>query len=114
MYFPKLKLKQLIPVGLVLAMSIQAIYATYIPNSHDTKLPPDTITYEIGDPSSFELLYETENFKYYFKDDRDVMAIVDKRNGYTWKTGLDIAFNKDLEDACHKSREGNNGNYEPA
>ncbi len=113
MYFPKLKFKQVIPVVLGVVMSVQAIYATYIPNAHDTKLPPDTITYEIMDPSSFELLYETTDFKYYFKDERDVMAVVDKRNGYTWKTGLDIAFNKTLEDACDLVPDDQKINCEP-
>jgi len=97
MRHPKLKLL----LGLVVvALGTQAIMAAYIPTAHDTKLPPDTISYEIKDPTDFALLYETENLKYYFKDERDIISIVDKRNGYTWKTGIDIAYNKDLEDAC--------------
>ncbi len=94
-----LKLKVLLGLSAVV-LSVQAIMAVYIPTAHDTKLPPDTITYVSADPSDFELLYETSNFKYYFKDERDVISVVDKRNGYTWKTGIDIAYNKDLEDAC--------------
>ena len=98
MRYPKLKT---IFGGLAaVALTTQAIFAAYIPSAHDTKLPPDTITYTVGDPTDFALLYETDTFKYYFKDERDVVAIVDKRNGYTWKTGIDIAYNKDLEDAC--------------
>ncbi len=97
MRYPKLK----IGLGLLAAaLSTQAIMAVYIPTAHDTKLPPDTITYQTSDPSDFTLLYETENLKYFFKDERDIISIVDKRNGYTWKTGIDIAYNKDLEDQC--------------
>ena len=42
---------------------------------------------------AFELLLETENLNYYFREDRDIIAIQDKRNGYLWKTGLDLEFN---------------------
>jgi hypothetical protein len=96
-----------------LALSTQALFAAYIPSAHDTKLPPDTITYTTADPTDFALLYETENLKYYFKDERDVIAIVDKRNGYTWKTGIDIPYNKDLEAACKLVPDEEKINCEP-
>jgi len=72
----------------------------YIPSSHDTKLPPESVTYDLVSPNDFEKLYETDDLVYYFKEDRDVIAIQDKRNGYLWKTGLDIEYNKYLEDQC--------------
>jgi hypothetical protein len=37
---------------------------------------------------------------FYFRDERDVLTVVDGRNGYTWKSGLDVGYNRDLEDAC--------------
>ncbi len=97
----------------VLILSIQVIVAVYIPTAHDTKLPPEAISYVISDPTDYELLTETENFKYYFKDSRDVLSIVDKRNGYTWKTGLDVEFNTVLEDACDLVPEADQINCEP-
>ena len=108
--------KSLKSVGItlfVLILSIQVIVAVYIPTAHDTKLPPETISYVITDPTDYELLTETENFKYYFKDSRDVLSIVDKRNGYTWKTGLDVEFNTVLEDACDLVPEADQINCEP-
>jgi len=96
-----------------LILSIQVIVAVYIPTAHDTKLPPETITYVITDPADFELIYETDNFKYFFKDSRDVLSVVDKRNGYTWKTGLDVEYNKDLEDACDLLPEDQRVSCEP-
>lgn len=111
MRYPKLKT---IFGGLAaVALTTQAIFATYIPSAHDTKLPPDTITYSDADPKDFQLLYETDNLKYYFKDERDVVMIVDKRNGYTWKTGIDIPYNKDLEAACKLVPDDQKINCEP-
>lgn len=95
------QIKKLSLIMLTLTVAFTIIAASqYIPTSHDTGLPPETITYEDLEPSEFELLYETENLSYYFREDRDVLAIKDKRNGYLWKTGLDIEFNKNLEAAC--------------
>jgi hypothetical protein len=86
---------------LMLGLTVSAIMASqYIPTSHDTGLPPETITYDDLQPDEFELLYETENLSYFYREDRDIIAIKDKRNGYLWKTGIDIEFNKYLEEAC--------------
>lgn len=97
-------MSQIKKIFIVLLMTVVAVTlvsaSVYIPTSHDTGLPPETITYDDLQPTEFELLYETENLAYYFKEDRDVIAIKDKRNGYLWKTGLDIEFNKYLEEAC--------------
>lgn len=100
MRISKKTLKRVGFTAVALTLSVQAIVAVYIPTAHDTKKPPETISYVIEDPKDSELIYETENFKYFFRDSRDVLSVVDKRNGYTWKTGLDVEYNKDLEDAC--------------
>jgi hypothetical protein len=41
------KLKGLLAIGVVGALSVQVALAVYIPTAHDTKLPPETITYPI-------------------------------------------------------------------
>ncbi|PKM68384.1 MAG: hypothetical protein CVU94_05570 [Firmicutes bacterium HGW-Firmicutes-19] len=95
------QIKKLSMVLLTFVVTFTIVAASqYIPTSHDTGLPPETITYDDLQPTEFELLYETENLIYYFRDDREILAIKDKRNGYLWKTGLDIEFNKYLEEAC--------------
>ncbi len=71
--------------------------AAYLTTNRDTKLPPDKVTYEIVNTDGYEKLYETDTMVYYFREDRDVFAIYDKRNEYTWKSGLDIPFGKDIE-----------------
>lgn len=74
--------------------------AAYMPTNQDTKLPPPEVTTFITDTSEFTLLFETDTMAYYFRDDRDVLAIHDKRNGYLWKTGIDVPFDEATEDAC--------------
>jgi hypothetical protein len=96
------RIKTSLILVLMLGLTVSAIMASvYIPTSHDTGLPPETITYDDLQPDEFELLYETEYLSYFYREDRDIIAIKDKRNGYLWKTGIDIEFNKYLEEACN-------------
>lgn len=78
------------------AASIGYVKAAYLSTSRDTKLPPDKVTYEIVNVDEFEKIHETDTLIYYFREDRDVIAIKDKRSGYLWKTGLDIPFGADI------------------
>lgn len=95
-------IKKLLLAIIGLILSVSTIMASlYIPTPQDTSLPPESITYDDLQPNEFELLYETNNLAYYYREDRDIIAIKDKRNGYMWKTGLDIEFNRYLEEACN-------------
>ena len=95
-------IKKLLLAIIGLILSVSTIMASlYIPTPQDTSLPPESITYDDLQPDEFELLYETNNLAYYYREDRDIIAIKDKRNGYLWKTGLDIEFNRYLEEACN-------------
>lgn len=76
-----------------------AVQAAYIPTNRDTKLPPDKVSYDIVKVDEFEKLYETDTLIYYYREDRDVIAVCDKRSGYIWKTGLDIPFGNDVKQA---------------
>lgn len=49
--------------------------------------------------SGYEKLLETGKAVYYFRDDRDIIAVYDKEAGYLWKTGLDIESAKDIQSA---------------
>ncbi len=80
--------------------SFIAVRAVYVPTNRDTKEAPEVVTYDITEPTEMTLLYETTDFKYYFRESRDTIAIYDKRNGYTWKTGTDLEYNKDIDDEC--------------
>ncbi|MBU1020873.1 MAG: hypothetical protein KJ847_06610, partial [Firmicutes bacterium] len=88
---------------LILSLSLTSFFvakAFYVPTGRDTLLPPDSVTYDIAEPTEMELLFETENFKYYYRESRDTFAIYDVRNNYTWKTGLDLEYAKDIDDDC--------------
>lgn len=86
----------------VLTFTASIVFADYTPTNLDTKLPPLEVSYDIEEPENAQLIYENKNFSYYFKDERDVLIIVDKRNGYTWKSGLDIAAAKEVKAALRK------------
>ncbi|MGF7145839.1 hypothetical protein HNQ56_004283 [Anaerotaenia torta] len=101
MYSPKIKkLKKPLLLALALlavgAVSIPGVRAAYLTTNRDTKLPPDKVSYDIVEVDEFEKIHETDTMIYYYREDRDVIAIKDKRNGYTWKTGLDIPFGQEI------------------
>ncbi|MDF2538667.1 MAG: hypothetical protein K0S76_1688 [Herbinix sp.] len=100
MYLTK-KLKLFLIICLVAAVgfiSYGYVKAAYLTTNRDTKLPPDKVTYDIVNVDGYELLYETNTLAYYYREDRDVMIIKDKRSGYSWKTGLDIPFESEIQE----------------
>lgn len=92
--------KKKLMIFLIIFLSSMTLDAAYIESSKDTKLPPDSVTYVISEPTDMQFLKAVGPFKYYFRDSRDVFAIFDTRNGYTWKTGLDIEFDSVIRDNC--------------
>lgn len=72
----------------------------YVETNKDTRYITDPIDIVEVDLSDYELLEENDNFAFYFRDDRDIIAVYDKNNGYTWKTGLDIEYSKDIKSEC--------------
>lgn len=92
--------------ALALSLSVSAVSSagTYVPNNRDTKKAPEKVEYDIQTPDGYELLYETENSAFYWREDRDIIAVHDKRNGYTWKTGADIGFPSQIKDAVKKAQ----------
>lgn len=94
-------------LAVILAMaclfsSAAAVYAaegdTYVPTTRDTKPAPETAEIAEADLEDFELLYETDLVRYYYRDDRDVFAVEDKATGYCMKTGADLPFSDDAKD----------------
>ena len=71
--------------------------AVYINTNRDTGLPEEAIEIVEQSVEDYEELYETDSAIYYFRDDRDVIAVFDKESGYLWKTGLDSATSKELK-----------------
>jgi len=110
----KLKKSAAMVILLIMVLVLPSSAGEYIPTNRDTLTDPEPMEFVSRYPEDFDLLYETENFRFYFRDDRDVLAVYDKRNGYTWKTGLDIPFSKDIDDAIDEAIEkGETPNYVP-
>ncbi|MDR0292845.1 MAG: DUF5696 domain-containing protein [Oscillospiraceae bacterium] len=81
---------------------VPAVLAGYVPTMRDTGLPGPPVEYAevtVPEGGEYALLAEIGYLRYFFRDDRDVIAVVDTRNGYTWKTGLDVPFNSDVDRA---------------
>jgi len=86
---------------LIVSIAVATIAAAeYIPSNKDTRMPPDVVHYIIDEPTNMQLLHETADFKFFFRESTDVIAIYDKRNQYTWKTGLDIEYDVDINLRC--------------
>ncbi len=73
------------------------VHAEYINTNRDTLLPEEAMEIKEADVTGYEKLYETDTAIYYFRDDRDIIAVLDKENGYLWKTGLDAEASKKLK-----------------
>lgn len=94
--------KLAIAISLLLVLSATFVYGAYKPTNLDTKLPPKLMEKATSIPDTAEVIYENETFVYGFKETRDVLYVTDKRNGYTWTTGLDIAPAKEVKAALRK------------
>ena len=77
--------------------------STFITTNRDTLSQPDEMVYEDVDLSAYELIYEAKDLSYYYREDRDIIAIRDERNGYTWKTGIDAEFKGNVDDMCDEA-----------
>lgn len=94
----KIKIAAII-VCLLCVLSVgAAVGAAYLNTNRDTRKAPERVK-TVSDITGFELKYETNDYKFYWRDDRDIIAVEDKKSGYVWKTGIDVPYNKQIEDA---------------
>lgn len=102
MFFRRMKRNKVLAALLSMAVglgsaSIQA--QAYVPTNRDTKVAPEEAEYTQEEYAEYELLLETGTVKYYWREERDIFAIVDKQTGYCIKTGADLPFSGDVKDA---------------
>lgn len=71
-------------------------HAEYIHTNRDTLPPGPAMEIKEESVEEYEKLYETASAVYYFREDRDIIAVLDKESGYLWKTGLDAPVAKKL------------------
>ncbi len=72
------------------------VHAEYIHTNRDTLPPGSAMEIKEESMEEYEKLYETDGAVYYFREDRDIIAVLDKESGYLWKTGLDAPAAKKL------------------
>ena len=76
------------------------VLAAYLNTNRDTrKAPPKATEHTSIKDGGYEKKYENDKYEYYFRDDRDIIAIKDKKTGYIWKTGLDAPFANQIRNA---------------
>ncbi|PII02151.1 DUF5696 domain-containing protein [Acholeplasma laidlawii] len=73
------------------------VNAVYIESSKDTKMPPDEVVIVPLNKDGFTLIQENANFEYYYKKHNGIFAVYDKRNGFTWKSGIDHDYDGYIE-----------------
>ncbi len=86
-------------IAIMAIASFMSVRGVYVTTPRDTAPAPDVLVYLDEEPGG-QAVYENTNFKYWIDEERDIIHVYDKRNGYTWKTGLDIPFNSVIKDAC--------------
>ena len=106
-----MRFKRLIGCLLAGAALISSLTAqgedVYIATSHDTRPAPEKAVFEPVVFSDYTLLYETDLMRYYWREDRDILGIENKRDGYAFKTGVDLPFSGDAKDLVKQLKKEN-------
>ena len=93
-------INKIISASLITVLSAGvAVNGSYLNTNRDTRKAPERSKSAMSVSSAFEKIYESDKVAYYYREDRDIFAIEDKATGYVWKTGLDVPFKKQVEDA---------------
>ena len=97
--YKKLKITALVVCLLcVLSLGV-AVAAAFLNTNRDTRPAPEKVESGLEKTNAYELLCEKGDYRYYFRDDRDIILIENKNTGYIWKTGVDIALPSEIEEA---------------
>ena len=83
-----------------------SVNAAYINNNRDTLPAPEEMVFEeliLDDNEEYNNLYSAGNLEFYYRKKTDVFVIKDKRNGYSWKTGIDSLRKSQLEDLVYET-----------
>lgn len=84
-------------------LALPALSEGYTPTNRDSRYETTRMEVREVPLDDYTPLYETASAAYYYREDRDIIAVFDKASGYTWKTGLDAGFPADIKDAVKKA-----------
>lgn len=97
-----LKAKKTLIISFIILFVISALCLERIilANNRETLPDPEPMVFEeiTFDDEEYELLYENSKLAYRYHPRTDCFVIKDKRNGYTWKSGIDSLTRSALED----------------
>ncbi len=82
----------------VLSLGV-AVGAAFLNTNRDTRPAPDKVTSDMKVTSAYQFLCQVGDYKYYFRDDRDIIAVENTKTGYVWKTGIDTPLPSQIEEA---------------
>ncbi len=88
---------------LLCLLALPAAGEGYVPTNRDSRYEVTPMAMPEASLDAYELLYETASAAYYYREDRDIIAVLDRASGYVWKTGLDAGFPNDIKDAVKKA-----------
>lgn len=91
------KIAILIIVTLITSVTL-IVSGVYIPNNRDTLRAPEKITPIELNTYGYTVVKEYDNLVYSYKEETDVIAITDKKTGYTWKSGIDYTSSSANDD----------------
>ena len=87
-------------VSILFVLSLgAAVGAAFLNTNRDTRPAPDKVTSDMKVESAYQFLCQVGDYKYYFRDDRDVIAVENTKTGYVWKTGIDTPLPSQIEEA---------------
>ncbi|MDX9690922.1 MAG: DUF5696 domain-containing protein [Acholeplasmataceae bacterium] len=92
--------KKLFILVLLVFVTTMTVRGQYQESNKDTKMPPASMSYAVERPNEMEPIYEAGDLEFFYNESIDVFTIFDKRNNYTWTTGLSMPFNTQIDDQC--------------
>jgi len=99
MFLTRKRTIRILLVGL-LFLAPYMIKAMYVPTARDTGLNPESWT-QVPFSSEEDPLHSEGYLDYYYNEMTDVITVVDIRNGYAWKTGVDKMPALEVADQCN-------------
>lgn len=106
-------MKKLLIIFLCLGAILGINYTSaYISNNRDTLRAPEKMFDISFDTTDYNLLVEYSDLAYYYKPSTDVIMIVDKTNGYAWKSGIDYSYKSQTEEVCNSALIDSSLSYE--
>lgn len=96
---------------MLLSLSMILLSMTSCDNKYSLKLDEekpdnDEIVYTLENNGEIQKLFENDNFRFSYRETTDVIEVFDKRNNYSWKTGIDMEKNTEYCNIYEGDRAG--------